>query len=49
MPTPHHPSAAVLQALGLLEGLADLSMETVGQILADESLPQRVRLKPAKE
>lgn len=49
MPTPHHPSAVVLHTLGLLESLADLSMETVGQILADESLPQRVRLKPAKE
>ena len=44
--------AAVLQALGLLEGLgrlADPSMDPVGQALADESLPQRVRLKPTKD
>jgi transcriptional regulator with XRE-family HTH domain len=44
--------AAVLQALGLMEGLsrlADPAMDPVGQTLADESLPQRVRLKPAKD
>ena len=43
--------AAVLQALGLLEELgqlADPAMDTVGQTLADESLPQRIRLKPSK-
>lgn len=40
--------AAVLQALGLLEGLgrlADPSEDSVGQALADEALPRRVRLK----
>lgn len=44
--------AAVMQALGLLEGignLADPSMDPVGQTLADQSLPKRIRLKPAKE
>jgi len=44
--------AAVLQALGLMEGLsrlADPAMDPVGQTLADESLPLRVRLKPAKD
>ncbi len=43
--------AAVLQALGLLEGLsllADPSVDEVGQALATEALPQRVRIKPAK-
>jgi len=43
--------AAVLQALGLLEELgrlADPAMDSVGQALADESLPQRIRLKPSK-
>ncbi len=43
--------AAVLHALGLLEGvgqLADLSVDEVGQALADEALPQRVRLKSTK-
>ncbi|MDB6136073.1 MAG: hypothetical protein JWM59_4316 [Verrucomicrobiales bacterium] len=43
--------AAVLHALGLLDGvsqLADLSVDTVGRALADESLPQRVRLKSPK-
>lgn len=42
--------AAVLHALGLLEGLgrlADLSQDPVGQMLAAESLPQRIRLKPS--
>ncbi|MDX2079408.1 MAG: helix-turn-helix domain-containing protein [Terrimicrobiaceae bacterium] len=40
--------AAVLQALGLLEGLgmlADPSVDTVGQAMADEALPRRVRLR----
>jgi len=44
--------AAVLHGLGLLDGvgqLADLSVDTVGQALADESLPQRVRLKSRKD
>ena len=44
--------AAVLQALGLLEGLgelADPSVESVGQTLADEALPRRVRLKARKD
>jgi nitrogenase subunit NifH len=40
--------AAVLHALGLLEGLgalADSSADVVGQAMAEASLPQRVRLK----
>ena len=40
--------AAVLQALGLLDGLADLadiSRDRVGQSLASAELPKRVRLK----
>lgn len=40
--------AAVLQALGLLDGLARLaspSVDTVGQALAAETLPRRVHLK----
>lgn len=40
--------AAVLQALGLLEGLgrlADPAMDPVGQALADEALPKRIHLK----
>ena len=44
--------AAVLQALGLLDGLgklADPSVDTVGQAMADEALPRRVRLKPGKD
>lgn len=44
--------AAVLQALGLLEGLgelADPSVDSVGQTMADEALPRRVRLKPRKD
>lgn len=44
--------AAVLQTLGLLEGLAalaDPSVDTVGQALADEALPRRVRLKWRKD
>lgn len=43
--------AAVLHALGLLEGLgelADPSVDGVGQALADEALPQRVRMKSRK-
>jgi transcriptional regulator with XRE-family HTH domain len=44
--------AAVLQALGLLEGLgklADPSVDTIGQAMADEALPRRVRLKTRKD
>jgi hypothetical protein len=40
--------AAVLQALGLFEGLsqlADPSRDTVGLAMATEKLPQRVRLR----
>lgn len=40
--------AAVLQALGLLDGLddvADVSRDDVGQALASANLPKRVRLK----
>lgn len=43
--------AAVLQALGLLDGLAevaDLSNDTVGLALASEALPERVRLRRRK-
>lgn len=43
--------AAILHALGLLEGLgqlADPSEDSVGMALANESLPKRIRLKPAK-
>jgi len=39
---------AVLQALGLLDGLDQLASpatDTVGQTLAAEALPQRIRLK----
>ena len=42
--------AAVLQALGLLEGLpeiADISKDIVGQALASAALPKRVRFKRA--
>lgn len=42
--------AAVLQALGLLDGLlqvADAARDTVGQSLANAALPQRVRLPRA--
>jgi hypothetical protein len=41
--------AAVLHVLGLLDGLGrlpDPARDPVGQSLAVESLPQRVRLKP---
>ncbi len=44
--------AAVLHALGLLEGvgkLADPSVDSVGQAMADETLPRRVRLKSMKD
>lgn len=44
--------AAVLQALGLLDGLgklADPAVDTVGQAMADEALPRRIRLKPGKD
>jgi transcriptional regulator with XRE-family HTH domain len=44
--------AAVLQALGLLDGLgllADPSADTVGRAMADEALPRRVRLRTQKE
>jgi transcriptional regulator with XRE-family HTH domain len=44
--------AAVLHALGLLDGLgklADPSVDTVGQAMADEALPRRVRLKRRKD
>lgn len=40
--------AGVLQALGLLEGLsqiADISNDSVGQILASAALPKHVHLK----
>jgi transcriptional regulator with XRE-family HTH domain len=43
--------AAVLQALGLLDGLArlaDLSLDETGLALASEALPQRVRLRRPK-
>ncbi len=43
--------AAVMHTLGLLDNLgqlADSSRDPVGQALANEFLPQRVRLKPAK-
>jgi transcriptional regulator with XRE-family HTH domain len=44
--------AAVLHALGLMDGLgrlADPSMDPVGQALAVEALPQRIRLKSTKK
>jgi transcriptional regulator with XRE-family HTH domain len=44
--------AAVLLALGLLEGLgalADPSADGVGQALADEALPKRVRMRSTKD
>jgi hypothetical protein len=40
--------AAVLQALGLLDGLgeiADISRDSVGQALASAELPDRARIK----
>ena len=43
---------AVLHALGLLDGLgqlADPASDSVGQALANESLPKRIRLKTAKK
>jgi len=42
--------AAVLQALGLLDGLgqiADIRIDIVGQSLASAELPKRARSKPA--
>ena len=44
--------AAVLHSMGLLEGLgklADPSVDSVGQAMADEALPRRVRLKSKKD
>ncbi|MFN6044122.1 MAG: helix-turn-helix domain-containing protein, partial [Verrucomicrobiota bacterium] len=44
--------AAVMHALGLLEGLgrlADPSTDSVGQAMADQLLPQRVRIKSSKD
>ncbi len=44
--------AAVLQALGLLDGLgeiANISHDSVGQTLASAELPKRVHLKRASE
>lgn len=41
--------AAVLHALGLLDGLAKVAApatDVVGQALADAALPKRIRLKP---
>lgn len=41
--------AAVLQALGLLDGLgevADISRDPTGQALASAALPKRARLRP---
>ena len=43
--------AAVFHALGLLDGLAllaDPANDPVGQALANESLPKRIRLKSTK-
>src|ERR1700693_1025828 len=40
--------AAVLQALGLLDGIgeiADIGQDTVGQALASAELPERVRIR----
>ncbi len=44
--------AAVLQALGLLDGLGDVAdpaRDTTGLALASEQLPQRARLKRARK
>ena len=44
--------ATVMHSLGLLNGLgqlADLSSDPVGQAMANESLPHRIRLKPGKD
>lgn len=44
--------AAVLQALGLLDGLglvADLAKDEVGLAMASENLPKRVRARRPKE
>lgn len=43
---------AVLQALGLLDGLGQLAapaVDAVGQALATDALPQRVRLKRSQD
>lgn len=43
--------AAVLQALGLLDGLAnlaDLSQDAVGQALSTAALPERSRIRRTK-
>lgn len=43
--------AAVLHAVGLLDGLGQLAdpvADTVGQALAGEALPQRVRMKDGR-
>lgn len=42
---------AVLQALGLLDGLsdvADIGRDPIGQAMASEAMPQRTRLKRIK-
>jgi transcriptional regulator with XRE-family HTH domain len=42
--------AAVLQALGLLDGLsrvADISNDSIGQALASSNLPKRIHLREA--
>jgi transcriptional regulator with XRE-family HTH domain len=42
---------AVLHALGLLDGiglLADPSVDKIGQVLVDESLPKRIRARSNK-
>ena len=44
--------AAVLQALGLLDGLgglADIEHDKIGQSLASAELPKRVRLRPVSK
>jgi hypothetical protein len=44
--------ASVLQALGLLDGvagLADISRDSVGQALASAELPARARIRRAPE
>ena len=44
--------AAVLQALGLLDGvgeIADIARDNIGQVLASAALPKRIRLKRADE
>jgi transcriptional regulator with XRE-family HTH domain len=44
--------AAVLQALGLLDGMgqiADASRDATGLALASERLPKRIRLRPLRQ